>query len=205
MKTENRTLKTPLHAENAWPDPWIQTVSGRKIRLAEPDPENIVIGDIAHALARINRFNGHTLGKVPYSVAQHSIHVSQVCQYRDAATGLRLAGLLHDAHEAYLGDLTRPLKLLLASQYLECVMRKFDSHIEDKWLQQSPFGLRHDHVKYADLVLLATEQRDLMAPPPEPWMTLPPPWHGMKIVPWGVEEAERRFLERFEELIAAMK
>ncbi|MGD0775965.1 MAG: phosphohydrolase [Candidatus Solibacter sp.] len=71
----------------------------------DPNPEKILVEDIAHALAHQCRFGGHA--STFYSVAEHSVHVSKLCPAEDA-----LWGLLHDASEAYLVDLARPLKLL---------------------------------------------------------------------------------------------
>ncbi|MBR9652087.1 hypothetical protein [Thalassovita aquimarina] len=92
-------------------DAWIQTISGRKFPVGEPDPEQIDIEDIAHALSLLVRFNGHCTRF--YSVAEHSVHVSH-----EVAPELALIGLLHDAAEAYLGDVPSPLKKQL-SQFSE--------------------------------------------------------------------------------------
>jgi 5'-deoxynucleotidase YfbR-like HD superfamily hydrolase len=81
----------------------IQTASGVFVDPFDPDPEAILIEDIAHALANQCRFSGHT--RWHHSVAAHSILVSKLCPPRH-----RLAGLLHDAAEAYLVDLPRPIK-----------------------------------------------------------------------------------------------
>lgn len=72
----------------------------------DPRPEEVVVEDIWWSLARINRFNGHT--KVPYTVAEHSLHCMMA-----APEPLRCAALLHDAAEAYVGDVLRPIKNLL--------------------------------------------------------------------------------------------
>lgn len=80
--------------------------SGQIVDLLNPDPNTIKVRDIAHNLARINRFNGAT--NFPYSVAQHSIYVSHIVPKEFA-----FVGLLHDAPEAYLGDIVSPLKQLL--------------------------------------------------------------------------------------------
>jgi len=69
-------------------------------------PEDICIEDIAHHLALINRFNGAT--KRPISVAQHSVYVARLCW--DLSWETQLQALLHDATEAYLGDITKWLK-----------------------------------------------------------------------------------------------
>src|ERR1039457_6405429 len=86
-------------------DGFIGTFSGLRFWPLAPNPDDILIADIAHALAHQCRFGGHAWKF--YSVAKHSVHVSQLCPPEHA-----LWGLLHDASEAYLVDLPRPLKLL---------------------------------------------------------------------------------------------
>src|ERR1039457_118422 len=86
-------------------DGFIGTFSGLRFWPLDPNPEKILIDDIAHALAHQCRFGGHASRF--YSVAEHSVHVSRLCPPEDA-----LWGLLHDASEAYLVDLPRPLKQL---------------------------------------------------------------------------------------------
>lgn len=86
----------------------IRTYTGRQIDLACVSPSDIDILDIAHALSRIGRFNGHTRWPWSYSVAQHSCQVA-----RRLPDDLALEGLLHDAAEAYTGDISRPVKQLL--------------------------------------------------------------------------------------------
>lgn len=83
--------------------PWMTTFTAKRFYPMNPDPAKITIEDIAHALSNTCRWNGHTT--VYYSVAQHCIAASVV-----AATPYRMAMLLHDAAEAYMGDLVRPLK-----------------------------------------------------------------------------------------------
>ena len=79
------------------------TASGSMLDLLNPNPVDIRIEDIAHQLAMQPRYAGAT--RFPYSVAQHSVLVAQACP-----PGLRLWGLLHDAAEAFLGDLVAPIK-----------------------------------------------------------------------------------------------
>src|SRR5579872_2947230 len=83
--------------------PWIQTASGLEFPLFEPRLDAINIEDIAHGLSMICRFTGQCARF--YSVAEHSVHVSHLVPREDAAWGL-----LHDAAEAYLGDVASPLK-----------------------------------------------------------------------------------------------
>jgi 5'-deoxynucleotidase YfbR-like HD superfamily hydrolase len=86
--------------------PHVLTRSGMLVPLNQPTAEHIRLGDIAHALARIPRFNGHTIE--PWSVADHSRLVARLLP-DDVGPTLRLAALLHDGHEAYLGDITSPV------------------------------------------------------------------------------------------------
>lgn len=86
---------------------WIQTYSNKKLDFLDPDPDSIIIGDIAIALSRTCRFAGHT--EWFYSVAQHSVNTAMVAPNDTVA----LYALLHDAHEAYTGDIPQPLKRLL--------------------------------------------------------------------------------------------
>ena len=82
---------------------WILTQTGKRFDLFEPDADMIDPRDIAHSLAHLCRFNGHT--REFYSVAQHSCLVADL-----VPTEHKLAALLHDATEAYIGDMVRPLK-----------------------------------------------------------------------------------------------
>jgi hypothetical protein len=171
---------------------WMQTYSGRQFWPCDPKPEEIDIEDIAHALSMQCRYGGHC--KSFYSVAQHSIMVSQVCMEQDA-----LWGLLHDAAEAYLVDLPRPIKHFSD-------MGELYRYLEKRlmWAVCDRFGLPREEpksIKRADNILLVTEMRDLMTPPPEKWREadiftpLEDP-----IFPWDHKTAEFMFMRRFEEL-----
>lgn len=130
-------------------DNWIQTYTGKKFWPLNPKAEDICIEDIAHALSMKCRFGGHC--KRFYSVAQHSVLVSQNC--KDDRWGL-----MHDAAEAYMPDVASPIKhrfpLIQTMEYklLDVIAEKFGL-----------INLIPQDVHAADLVLLATEQRDLMA------------------------------------------
>lgn len=175
--------------------PWIQTWTGRVWPLLAPRPEDVVIGEIAYALAGLPRYTGHARRTErhghPYSVAQHSVLASYLVPPAHA-----LVALLHDAAEAYVGDDSSPKKHCIPDlARLErisflAIARRFGLPIEP---QLSP------DVKHADLVLLATEKRDLMAPEPKSWLPLPEP-SGDGISIWPPKQAERAFLRRFHEL-----
>ena len=86
----------------------LETVSGRKIDVTNPDPNTIEITDIAWALSRMPRFSGHSIPYIPYSVAQHCMQVmKELAPHGDR---IQLYGLLHDAAEAYINDLPSPVK-----------------------------------------------------------------------------------------------
>jgi uncharacterized protein len=167
---------------------YIQVHTGRKFWPANPDPADLDIRDIAHALALMNRYNGHT--KRPLSVAQHSVLCSLRCPDEP-----RWA-LLHDATEAYLPDVTRPVKRLLPQ--FDDIETRLMRVIADRYGLVWPMP---ECVKHIDTVMLVTERRDVLATPPIPWAggagidPLPE-----RIVPWPWEEAERAFLLRFAEL-----
>ena len=144
---------------------WMQTASARKFWPLDPHPEDIDISDIAHALSLICRFGGHC--REFYSVAEHCVHVSLVAARLAREAGadaeesraVALAGLLHDASEAYLGDMIRPLK----HQPEMAAYRAAEVAVAQAIAER--FGLpwpMHPEVKQADEVLLATEARDIM-------------------------------------------
>lgn len=87
---------------------YLETVSGRKVNVSNPDPATITIGDIAWALSRMPRFSGHSIPYIPYSVAQHCIQVAK--ELAPHGPRIQLHGLLHDAAEAYINDLPSPVK-----------------------------------------------------------------------------------------------
>ncbi|ODT58905.1 MULTISPECIES: HD family hydrolase [Paracoccus] len=101
------------------PRAWQRMLSGRRLDLLDPTPVDIEIGDIAHGLAFVARWNGQTHGDWPYSVAEHSLLVEQIfdrlnpgCEPR-----WRLAALLHDAPEYVIGDMISPVKAALGREY----------------------------------------------------------------------------------------
>lgn len=166
----------------------ILTASGRYLDLLDPDGYVYGIEEIAQALSQICRFGGHT--RRHYSVAQHCVHVSCHVPAEDA-----LAGLLHDAAEAYVGDVTQPLKMLLPEY------RAIEQRIERAILRQFGIEAIPESVHRADLILLATERRDLMPATADTWPCLDgvepldvslPRIRASDVADW--------FLERFEAL-----
>ena len=180
---------------------WIQTYSGIAFYPLDPRPEEIVIEDIAHALSMTCRFSGHT--REFYSVAQHSVMVSRLCDPRNA-----LWGLLHDASEAYLNDIARPVKHAPELTFYREAEKQLQLFIA------AHFGLGNvepPDVKLADTQALGVEALELLYP-----LVNPDKWNwctrdcftpiGTKIERcWAPAESEERFLERFQELSAPPK
>lgn len=165
----------------------MQTFTGKAIDLVNFTEDDVRLPDIAHALSMINRFTGHT--RFPYSVAQHSVMVSRIVEERHA-----LWGLLHDASEAYLGDVSTPLKMMLPSY------RELEDHVQRTIATK--FGLRwpmpHE-IKEADLRALMSEKRDLI-PGGHDWGIAVDPVAGtVTAMEW--QEAKQGFINRFQELV----
>ena len=169
--------------------PAISTRSGLRLYLHNPHPSQVLIDDIAHGLAHQCRFNGQT--NQFYSVAQHSVMVASILPPE-----LKLAGLLHDAAEAYLGDIVQPLKELLPN------FAEIESRFANVIGERFKVDLTHnDLVKKADLIALATERRDLMPMEIVEWDSLigvnP---LGKSITPLNPEKAKAEFIEYFLKL-----
>jgi len=136
--------------------PWIMTYTGKVVNPLDVKPDDICIQDIAHALACVNRFAGHTAK--PLSVAQHSVLVSKLAVSDTGcppalASKIALQGLLHDASEAYLGDMTKWLKAAMPV-YCEAEER-LQQVIFEKF--NLPQGNLHPAVERADRVMVMFE------------------------------------------------
>lgn len=161
-----------------------QTRSGHNINFDAPDPDTILIGDIAHALSLVNRYAGHT--PFPYSVAQHCVLASLV-----APPGLELQALMHDAQEAYVVDLPSPLKQLLPG-YRE-VERRMEVVIREKFGLPITFD---PAVKEVDTRMLVTESKAFGL---TWWAKVGvEPYPALPIRPWSWGHAKGKFLDRFE-------
>jgi len=169
----------------------IHTSTGRLINPLEPEPDNIDIRDIAHALAMQVRWNGHA--RDFYSVAEHCVRVSMICPAKDA-----LYGLLHDAPEAYLSDVPGPIKKAEGFAFYREAEARLMATIAKR------FGLPERipaSVHRADAILLHTEARDLFpSDHNKEWvdMALTQP---RRIAPLqSPKAAEAWFMERFKAL-----
>ena len=168
---------------------WIQTFTGQRFNPINPDPVTINIEDIAHALSNICRFTGHS--SVFYSVANHAVLVSYICNHEFA-----LYGLLHDSSEAYLSDIASPVKRSADFSSYRQIEKTLQTAIYKKFGLTDP---EPEDIKRADLMLLATEASQLMDPLRVDWVQPMKPL-PFKIVPLPPNEAKRLFMQRFVEL-----
>lgn len=131
--------------------PWIRTFSGLRFYPLDPQPEEVRLTDICHSLSMIARFGGH----LPqfYSVAEHSFLVAKRVKELGGSTEEILWGLFHDAAEAYIGDIPRPLKRLVIPQ-IKTVEDRILSVIAERFGLEYPVPII---VKFADEELIAAE------------------------------------------------
>jgi hypothetical protein len=139
---------------------WMTTITGRDHFLAgcESYLNEVDVYEIAHALAQVNRFNGHATR--PYSVAEHSLLVADLAAHDGHGPLMQLLCLLHDAHEAYTGDATSPQKNAIGLGWATFEHRHAD-HVRRSLHVVTGFAARKQQVNHYDLVALATERRDL--------------------------------------------
>ena len=164
---------------------WIQTSSGQVFYPLDPRPEEIHIEDIAHSLSMQCRFLGHC--RDFYSVAEHSVRVA-----RELPPELQKWGLLHDAAEAYLGDMVRPLKY--HSGAMGDLFRMYEAALMVAVCQAFELPIKEPaEVRRMDNVLLMTEKRDLVKMKPKPWEDTEQPLPGI-IDPWSPSYAKKEFL-----------
>lgn len=195
---------------------WILTITGREHNLLAPPRDGFDLHEIAHALAHINRYTGHTVR--PYSVAEHSLLCADMAHLCGHAPVVELCCLLHDAHEAYCGDMPSPIKPLLGEAWM-----LFEQVQQEALLQA--LGLNEAMSEHAatvrrfDLVALATERRDLLPylrDRHRPWPVLDTP--GREVRPWGSvalmapscvlrtpREWAKRFLDRAVALLGEVR
>ena len=172
---------------------WIVTRSGRRIDFPTPDRESIDFNDIAEALAKTCRFNGHCRGF--YSVAQHCVIAGR--HMANLGRGLGIYGILHDAHEAYTGDIVRPMKEILA-EHLKPIEEALDAVIYHVAGVTPPDEAIRFWIKQIDLRLLMTEKRDLVTDRGHMWSVHAEPYRHESITPWPWESAMTRWLTNFD-------
>ncbi len=177
---------------------WMITFTGKAFTPADPKPEQIDVRDIAHGLSNLCRYAGQT--RRFYSVAEHCVLMCRAAKAEGQPHHVQLAALLHDAPEAYLVDVPRPVKALIKPHYSLAEMRVEDAITQALDLpdgQEWSFvgcGFGHPWVKEADGRIVADERAALLAPCPPglTWTTREP--LGVTIECWTPERAEYEYL-----------
>jgi len=176
-------------------EPWMTTYSGQRFGLlGDSGLGEIRIEDIANSLGKLCRFTGHCLEF--YSVAEHSVMVSYVVRNKGGTLGDQLAGLLHDAAEAYTGDVSRPWKVMMPDCWHDAEWRLERAIYDHFRVSQHNRPL----VKEADNIMLAIEGRDLMANTDMWQMPEPAPKYPVVSQPLGPHLAVGLFLARYKDL-----
>jgi len=166
----------------------------------DPRPEEINLGIIAHHLSQLCRFTGATSRF--YSIAEHSVLVSSKMWEESGDPYMGAIGLLHDATEAIVNDINRPLKtteeMAIYKQieqriWTDCIAPRFG-------LPKEMPALLHE----VDIRMCATEKRDLM-PGSEEWVNMPEPYEDISLVQWvSPETGKRAFLAQFHQIMEAL-
>lgn len=181
------------------------TSDGSELSMDHPERGAVTALDIAWSLAQTNRFAGRCLR--PYSVAEHSL---LVCEIAEQELGLdvhgQLMALMHDAHEAYSGDLHWPGKQFIGASWHAWEWR-WEHLVHSCFSLFTANAVHHKAVKQADLIALATEKRDLMPNSARSWPVL----HGIDAYPYvnlrsdernamNWEDWRDRWLDKYHEL-----
>jgi hypothetical protein len=190
---------------------WQRMLSGRRLDLLDPSPLDIELADIAHGLARVARWNGQTRGAHIFSVAQHTLLVEAVLREQTPRADGRvyLAALLHDAPEYVIGDMISPFKAVIGGDYKVIENRLLGAiHIRfglppvlvpeiTKQIKAADMG-----AAYLEATRLAgfkeAEAKRLFGKDPG----LSEAMEEDFLTPWSAGKAEKRFLARFEALLA---
>lgn len=180
-------------------------LSGRRLDLLDPHPDDIAIEDIAHGLARVARWNGQTAGPHIYSVAQHSLLVEAIFSRDGASARERLTAFLHDAPEYVVGDLISPFKAVLNDTY-KGVEARILAAVHARFALLDVSASVHDRIKAADraaarleataLAGFAEAEADLFFGPAP---ATPGLWIA-QLRPLDAEAVQAAFLARFESL-----
>lgn len=172
---------------------WMETYSGQKFFFENPEPGTIMIEDIGHALGQLCRYGGHS--KRFYSVAEHCCILAWWVASQTGDSQLALDALMHDATEAYLVDVPRPIKHRLRG-YKEIELR-LASLIAAKFGLSDPLP---EIVHQADSRVLRDERRQVMLHNDHPWGSDSLEPLNVDIEFWGPRQATSRFMSAYEYL-----
>jgi uncharacterized protein len=194
---------------------WQRMLSGRRLDILDPSPLDVELSDIAHGLARVARWNGQTQGDYPFSVAQHSVLVSEIFRALnpDADARAELYALLHDAPEYVMGDIISPFKVVMGGNYKEVENRLLAAIYLRFSLGAVPPAAIGRAIKKADkeaayfeAVHLAgfepEEARKFFGEPTVPAFDLEA--FDRLIRPWPTREAFERFVALVEQAVARL-
>jgi 5'-deoxynucleotidase YfbR-like HD superfamily hydrolase len=196
--------------------PLLETVTGRLVDVANPDPATICIDDIAWGCSRIPRFCGQTITEIPYNVAQHSVFVAEEVEemlnngegdhINNLHVNVVLAALLHDAAECYTGDLPSPVKHL---PELHPIIKRIEDGLMKAIYEQldipTPTEFELALIKRADKIAQKIEAHAFMQSRGRDWPEMP----EVSLVrlqqfaaPMDSLSAYNLFMEKFNDLIA---
>lgn len=191
-------------------DTAIITSANRFFDPLNPDPAEVSIEVVAHALSMICRFTGHL--RHFYSVAQHSVHVAEKVIRADIFDDDRqmkkagLTALLHDASEAYIADVSRPVKQHHAMETYRAIERRIQHAVYDKWQlrdywrKQGPLEQKvKDLLNRADLDLLGLEAQQLGGWDISTW-DIPAPGFSRDLFPLPPLKAKELFMQFYTEM-----
>ncbi len=191
---------------------WQRMLSGKRLDLLSPAPEDIDVSDIAHGLARVARWNGQTYGPNAFSVAQHSLMVEMVCAFENPEWDRKWsrAALLHDAAEYVIGDLISPFKAVIGNGYKKIELGILKAvHIHFSLPEILPDKIRIG-IKEADRLcayfeatrLAGFNDNEAIRYFGSPEGIAPELYERLSgLEPLSTEDAERAFLERIEQLM----
>ncbi|MCE2580731.1 hypothetical protein LDL36_20230 [Komagataeibacter sp. FNDCR1] len=209
--TRLRGDATRLHATQ----PWKQTYTGMKFDLLDPRPEQVRLMDIGVHLSRTPRFNGATTVE-SWNVAQHSLLVRDILLqlYPDAGPIVQIYALLHDAHEAYTGDITTPMKMAIravlrsagrSDDPVEILQHRIQKAVHRHFrLPEMASVSIMERVHRADMHALSCEKEAFMGPSPDSWGNLAPVIRGAVPKPLGAEDSAILFIRAVRECLEAL-
>jgi hypothetical protein len=172
------------------------TYSGKHFHLLDPTPDEVDRLDIAHALSNVCRFTGHT--KDFYSVATHSILCAEQARKDGMSARMQLLILLHDASEAYLTDVNRPLKEIIREVY-EPIEEKVMETVWKHFNIPEPTDEEWKTVKHYDDFMLANEIGQLMMNADE--FSTTPIYNGVYLPRFSNVHVKNRFIDILEHLL----
>ena len=184
---------------------WTNTTRGRALDLLAPLPGDIDIEEIALALGNQCRYAGCV--RRFYSVAEHSVHIAAWLEWEHDDLDLTLGGLLHDAAEAYTGDITWPVQAVLWSQSeaARAAYKQAQAGLDALIAVRAGLDLERlsdPRVKDADMRILLDERAALLTRAPRPWFVDGMEPLGVDIEGWGPAEAGQRWLAVYREIQA---